>query len=189
MKKIIEFLKENIKLVTIALFVIILLAIGFIYVIKNVTSDGMNNKGIYKISYRTYTDKWSSYQKNGNTSGNTKDKINDIEIKIKNNKKGGIYYSVYTDDWSPQIFDYNKVGKDIKGIKIGLTGSLYKKYSVCYRTYNKKDKWLNWTCDSSISGNEEEPITAIEIKIIPKKSVKFDYLKDYNKVSISSKNF
>ena len=59
--------------------------------------------------------------------------------------------------------------------------SLNKKFDICYRTYNKKDKWLSWTCNGNISGNINENITALEIKIIPKNIVKYDWLKDYNK--------
>ena len=66
-----------------------------------------------------------------------------------------------------------------KGIRILNAASFLKNYDVCYRTYNKKDKWLNWTCNGSITGNINENITAIEIKTIPKKIIKSDYLKDY----------
>lgn len=169
---------------------IIFMLIVSILIYNGVNTDKMVNKGIYKVKYKvSQNDKWSKYSRNGITSGNMKDAIKNIDIKIKNSKKGSIYYSVYTGSWSDQIFQSTDLKKEITGIKIGITGSLYKKYSVCYRTYNKKDKWLNWTCDSNTSGNKEEPVTAIEIKIIPKKAVKFDYLKDYNKVKDSNKNF
>jgi len=79
--------------------------------------------------------------------------------------------------------------RQIFGLKMKVSNLLHNKYDICYRTYNKKDKWLNWTCNGEIAGNKEEPITALEIKIIPKGTVKFDYLKDYNKKIDSSKNF
>ena len=183
MRKYIDWTKKNIKKVTIALLIILLLVICIVGIVKKVTSDGMNNKGIFRVSYRTYTNKWNSFKRNGKTSGNKKDKISDIEIKIKNTKKGNLFYSVYTDSWSDQFNNYSKIGKDIKGIRVGLFGSLNNKYSVCYRTYNKKDKWLNWICDYGISGNIDETVTAVEVKIIPKKSIKFDYLKDFNKLN------
>ena len=184
-----EKIKEYKKYIILGVAIICMLIIS-ILIYNNVNTDKMVNKGIYKVKYKvSQNDKWSKNSKNGITSGNKKDAIKGIDIKIKNNKKGNIFYSVYTDSWSDQLSESTLSKKEIKGIKIGVTGSLYKKYSVCYRTYNKKDKWLNWTCDSSVSGNKEEPVTAIEIKIIPKNSVKFDYLKDFNKVKDTNKNF
>ena len=103
---------------------------------------------------------------------------------------GRIFYNVYTNKWSEQ--NYQAMDENVKkiyGLKIGISNTLRKKYDVCYRTYNKKDKWLNWICDGDISGNKKEPITALEIKIIPKKVIKFDYLKDYNKNLEANKNF
>lgn len=161
-----------------------------ILIINKINSDGMNNNGIFKVKYKVYqNNKWSKQSKNGRTSGNTKDPITDLSINIKNTKKGKLFYSVYTDSWSDQIYNNSKIEKEIKGIRIGLSDTLYNKYDVCYRTYNDKNKWLNWVCDYAISGNIDENITAIEIKIIPKKSVRFDYLKDFNKTIINNVGF
>lgn len=180
MNNISNFIRNNIKLLTIISFVFIIIIIGLIIIFAEKNNDGMSNEGILKINYRTYTNYWNKYSKNGVTSGNKKDFIKDIDIKIDKTNKGSLFYEVYTDKWSDQINDYTQIGTEINGIKIGLSDTLYRKYDVCYRTYNNKDKWLNWTCNFTVSGNIDKTITAIEIKVIPKNSIKFDYLKDYN---------
>lgn len=170
--------------------IIILLIIASMIVINHINSDGMNNSGIYNVKYRVYqNNKWSNYSKNGMVVGDKKNPIQNIEFSIKQNK-GRIYYYTYTNDWSNQIFDVSENNiNQIYGLKINVTDVLYKRYMVCYRTYNNKDKWLNWSCSGDINGNSEEPITAIEVKIIPKYGNLFDYLKDYNKKLKAKKNF
>ena len=150
----------------------------------------MKNKGIYNVKYRVYQNgKWTKYSKNGMTIGDKEHPIQNIEFKY-NKEKGLINYFLYTDDWSEQIYgSLESNAKKIYGIKIGDSNVLYKKYDICYRTYNKKDKWLNWTCNGEISGNAKEFITAIEIKLIPKNSVKKDYLKNYSNNMRTRKNF
>ena len=166
-------------LVIICLFII---AISFLK-----DSDGMENSGINKISYRTYTKEngWSKWSKNGIISGNKTNPIRKIEIKIRG--KDGYVYSTYSAEkkWSDiQSSDSNTIiedGNDLKAIKMSLYYGSSKYYDLCYRTYNKKNKWLEWNCDNNgISGNANENITAIEFKMIPNKVVKNEYLKDYN---------
>ena len=184
-----SFIEKNIKIILLVICILIFVICITLFFAFNGNNDGMINKNILDVTYRTYTKDWTKYTKNGITSGNKVDPIQDIEIKIKDSDKGKLYYSVYTSSWSDQIYDYTNIGNEIKGIKIGLSDTYYRKYDVCYRTYNKEDKWLNWTCNSKISGNKKESITAIEIKIIPKNIVKFDYLKDFNKNLDTSKGF
>ena len=153
-------------------------------------SDGMSNKGIFNIKYRVYQNgNWSKYSKNGMVVGDKENPIQNIELKF-NDKKGEVYYYIYTNDWSDQIYKSltNNINQ-IYGIKMSTSSILFQKYAVCYRTYNKKDKWLNWSCSDTVNGNKDEPITAIEIKVIPVNAVKFDYLKDYNKKIETNKNF
>lgn len=185
----VEFIKKNYKITILITVVVALIIFSIIFLVSKINSDGMSNTGILKVSYKSYSNKWESWKKNGVTSGNKIDPIKDLNIKIKKTKKGSIYYSVLTDvdenfkemeGWSNQLYSYTKIDKNIKAIRIGLTSSLSKKYDVCYRTYNDTNKWLNWTCNYNISGNKNKDIKAIEIKIIPKNAVKFDYLKNYN---------
>lgn len=185
----VEFIKKNYKITILITVVVALIIFSIIFLVSKINSDGMSNTGILKVSYKSYSNKWESWKKNGVTSGNKIDPIKDLNIKIKKTKKGSIYYSVLTDvdenfkkmeGWSNQFYSYTKIDKNIKAIRIGLTSSLSKKYDVCYRTYNDTNKWLNWTCNYNISGNKNKDIKAIEIKIIPKNAVKFDYLKNYN---------
>ena len=162
----------------IALILLVILIVLLVNLITN--NDGMKNKGIYNVKYRVYQNgKWTKYSKNGMTIGDKEHPIQNIEFKY-NDEKGFVYYNVYTNEWSEQQYEaMNDNLKEIKMIQVNISNILYKKYIVCYRTYNKKDKWLNWTCDSEINGNKKEPITALEVKIIPKKGKKIDYLKDY----------
>lgn len=184
-----SFIKNNKKIVLIIICILIAIIGLILFFVFNDNNDGMYNKNILNVTYRTYTKDWTKYTKNGLTSGNKEEPIQDIEIKIKDSDKGKLYYSVYTSSWSDQISGYTHIGNEIKGIKMGLSNTLYRKYDICYRTYNKKDKWLNWTCNYAISGNAKESITAIEIKIIPKNTIKFDYLKDFNKNLETNREF
>lgn len=129
-------------------------------------------------SYRVYTKNgWSKWSKNGKISGDKKNAISKIEIKIKNGNT--IIVTNYGDEWNELKKD-NK--SNIKGIKILNEYKFSKKYQTCYRTFNKKNKWLNWTCDSNVpSGNKNQNILAIEIITIPNNVVLGDYLKDYYK--------
>ena len=172
----------------IALILLVILIVLLVNLITN--NDGMKNKGIYNVKYRVYQNgKWTKYSKNGMTIGDKEHPIQNIEFKY-NKEKGLINYFLYTDDWSEQIYgSLESNAKKIYGIKISDSNVLYKKYDICYRTYNKKDKWLNWTCNGEISGNKKEFITAIEIKLIPKNSVKKDYLKNYSNNMRTRKNF
>ena len=181
--------KQKINYIIIgAIFLLGLIASILIY--YRFDNDGMNNKGIYNIKYRVYQNgKWSKYSKNGMIVGDKENPIQNIEIKI-NDKKGQVYYYTYTNAWSDQIYKSMKENANqIYGLDMRESNVLFQKYSICYRTYNKKDKWLNWTCNGTISGNKEEAITALEIKIIPNGGVKFDYLKDYNTKLKANKNF
>lgn len=162
-----------------------LLLIGVILIsipiINKINSDGMTQTKGVKIYYRTYTKEkgWSKWSKNGKTSGNKKYDITNIEIKVKSRTEGTITYSIYQkgkwNDNSSQLKN-----KNINGIKISLGGKLRRKYNVYYRTYNDKDKWLDWTGTAGISGNAKKTIKAIEIKIIPSGAYQRSYLKDYN---------
>lgn len=182
-------IKKYKKYIIIGITIILMLVLSMlIYYIND--SDKMNNKGIYNIKYKVFqNEKWSKYFKNGITVGDKKNPIQNIEFNI-NKKYGIVYYKTYTNEWSKQIsVSLDDKPNLIYGLTINRTNILRKKYNICYRTYNKKDKWLNWACDGEISGNKEEPITALEVKIIPKGAVKFEYLKDYNKVLEKNKNF
>ena len=177
--------------IRIAIGALILLGlIASLLIFNKLNTDKMNNNKIYNVKYKVYQNgKWSKYSKNGMTIGDKEHPIQNLEFKYKT-EKGYIYYLAYTEDWTEQIYNnINPTPEKIYGFKINSSNILYKKYDICYRTYNKKDKWLNWTCDGEISGNKKEPITAIEVKMIPKKVIKFDYLKDYNNPLESMKDF
>ena len=188
MRNIMEFIKNNKNRIIVGVIILLTLIISMI-IFYRFDNDGMNNSGIYNIKYKVYQNGWSKYSKNGKTAGDGETPIQNINIKL-NEKLGKVYYYTYTNDWSEQNYEAAlENSKEIYGIKINTSNVLYKKYDICYRTYNEKDKWLNWTCKGKISGNKEEPITAIEIKIIPRNVVKFDYLRDFNKTLETKKNF
>lgn len=151
----------------------------------NLIIFNINNSNKVTVCYRTYTKEngWTKWYKNGETSGNKKDEILNIQVKAKTNKKGKIGYRLFNNKnkWSEEYSFGDKLNANvINGIKIGSTEDIYKKFDVCYRTYNEKNKWLEWTCNGYPSGNKKEKIKAIEIKVLKKGSLKYDYLKNYN---------
>lgn len=173
-----EILKKYKKYIILCVAILIMLGIS-IFIYHRFTNDGMNNKNIYSVKYRVYQNgKWSKYAQNGMTVGDKEHPIQNIQFKYKN-EKGKILFDIYdTDNWIS--FAEGFVNADeVDGIAIKLTNVLKKKYEICYRTYNKKDKWLNWSCDGEMNENKKEAITALEVKIIPKDSNKKEYLKDY----------
>lgn len=151
----------------------------------NLIIFNINNSNKVTVYYRTYTKEngWTKWSKNGETSGNKKDNITNIQVKAKTNKKGLIGYRLYNSKikWSDSYSYLDKIkAQTINGVKIGSTEDIYKKFDVCYRTYNGKNKWLEWTCNGFPSGNKKENIKAIEIMVLKKDSLKYDYLKNYN---------
>lgn len=192
-------LKNKRKLLYIILSVILTLIIVLLFFKIIIKNDGMEQSGINDIKYRTYSKKtgWSKWSKNGLTSGNFNDSISSIEIKINGN--AGFLYSLYTSEngWTEMSeslanatdsYDTIKSDNNIKAIKFALFYDSSRKFDLCYRTYNKKNKWLEWNCDiDGISGNKKEDITAIQMKMIPDNVVKNEYLKDYN-LNVNKKN-
>lgn len=168
----------------IVILIIILLFIAFIsFVIFN-KNDGMKQTLIYNIKYNVYISKngWQKWSKNGLESGKLNHSISNIKFNIKDSNN--FSYDIYLENgkWINDLKANSKINnnKNINGIKVYIYKDLYKKYKICYRTYNKKDKWLGWACNGSISGNKNENIELIEVKIIPKNSSESEYLKDYN---------
>ena len=190
-------LVDNIKKIEkkkiILIVAIILVTILLVLLSRTRSNDGMENSGILNVYYRTYTKEngWSKWSKNADTSGNQKDSIQNIEVKVGVKKQGVITYNIYNKDgWtSNHTIDSKIENKNIKAIKLASTENINKKYNICYRTYNDEDKWLHWTCDGEISGNKDKIIKAIEIKIVPRGAVLEDYLKDYCESETISKGF
>ena len=173
--------------------ILLLVLILFVIVFKPKT-DGMVNSGITNIYYRTYTKEngWSKWTKNGLTSGNLKDNILNIQVKVDKKTKGEARYRVYSEknNWSDEYGSNASIlNQNITGVRFGLSETKSKTSNICYRTYNKENEWMEWSCDSEINGNKNENIKAIEIKIVPKESSLEDYLKDYSKKNTISIEF
>ena len=185
-----EFFKGKKIIIPIVFFIVLI--VGTI-VFVNSKNDGMSNTNEIKIYYRTYyKDKWSKWSKNGITSGDYENNIKNIQIKVKTRTEGYVFYNVYSNGkWINEITNNSKIKNNaIKGLSFENMDTIYNKYDICYRTYNKKDKWLGWACNGEVSGNSEENVTALEVKIIPKNVTRYEWLKDYNKTLMeSSKNF
>ena len=168
----------------------ILLAITILmYANFNLSFDNLENSDM-NVYYRTYSNnKWSKWSKNGETSGDIKNStsITNIQVKYRKKyklKKREMIYRVYdskNDKWTD-----NK--SDIKNLKLEYINAIiipdhrktFDDYDICYRTYNNKNKWLEWSCGNLKNGNKNENVTAIQIKIIPEGVIENEYLKDYN---------
>lgn len=176
-----EFFKSKKIILLIVIFVILI--VGAVILVNN-KNDGMEQSGVLTVKYRTFSKKngWGKWTKNGITSGNLNDDISNIDFKLKT-KDGSILYQTYSTEngWSEaKEIDKNYDNENINGIKIELIDGIYKKYSICYRTYNKKNKWLEWSCNGQVNGNNSQEVNGIQVKIVPRGIILRNYLKDYN---------
>ena len=184
-KRLIDKINNNKKVFRFTLFAVsFLIVVTFGLIILKSENDGMDNTGIFNVYYRTYTDKngWTKWSKNGLTSGNKKNEIKNIEVKIKKYDNDNIIFKTYSNNkWSDYILSgSNKKNASIYGISVMTTNDMKEKYEVCYRSYNTMNGWLEWSCNDITNGNKNIPMTAIEIKVIPRNSIYKDYLKDFN---------
>ena len=136
------------------------------------TNKGIKTEGI-DLKYRIYTeDGWSEWYNNGEEAGYMTKSIKAIETSVDSKKTGHILYNVYSqseDFSSNDVYDGETAGdkkNSIYGIKFFLTDQLFDDYVIYYRTYNKKDGWLDWTSSYEISGDNEVDIEKIQIKIL-----------------------
>lgn len=168
---------KNKKIVLIIL-VFVILIVGSAIILVNNKNDGMENVKGLNIYYKVYTEEkgLNKWYKNGLSNSNKNYNIKNIKIKLKDTDEYSFYIYNKDNGW---VDGNNLKNQDINAIKVSLFGSMRKKYSVCYRVYNNKNKWLNWSCDNEINGNKEVNIKSIQIKLIPKNAVKNEYLKDY----------
>ena len=170
---------RNRKILATIIIVVFLVLLIFLINIWLGNRDKIKTSGI-DLSFRVYTeDGYSDWYKNGEESTNKKP-ILGIEIKMNTKTNGHIIYNVYGNEDTFEDNDtYEKETAGNKkdklfGIKIGLTDDLYKKYDIYYRTYNKKDGWLDYTSNYSISGDNGVNIEKIQIKVLEKND-KFDH--------------
>lgn len=159
----------------------------FIIIIMGFLFNGkVKDNGILNIKYKVASGtSWSRYYKNGSTASLNGDNLTGIKIKMNKKYKYSVYTSLfYNDVWSNQMsieqLNKSKINKPIYGMKLSTTSRIFKDYSICYRTYNSKDHWLNWVCNGEITGNIKYPIKKVEIKIIPNNVIFNEYLKDYD---------
>lgn len=183
-----KFIKELNKT---QLRVLILAVLIFISSIIFLCIKNYRERQIPSISYRVYTKEngWSKWCKDGDTCGDKKHNILNIQIRYpKNNVSYGVYSS--KTGW---VYDLTSIDKtensSITGFQFNVYRSLRSKYDICYRSHNSKNKWLGWTCNGQINGNESIGLDAIEVKIVPKSVAKYDYLKEYNSSKTGAINF
>lgn len=178
-------MQRRIVLIICAILLIITI---LMYANFNINFDKLENSDM-NVYYRVYSnDKWSKWSKNGETSGDIKTSkpITNIEIKYRKKykfKKISLPYRIYNNkvDWTSRIYDFKEVkAKSTNGLVITHRNKTLEGYNVCYRTYNNKNKWLEWSCDGAINGNKNVEIRAIQIKIIPEGVIENEYLKDFN---------
>ncbi len=162
-------MKKKLPLI-ILIIVIILLTILIVFKYNN--NNGINTKGI-TLKYRVYTSNgWSKWYNNGQIAGTENKNVLAFEAKVESNKNGNILYNIYSTNDS--FDDNNTYGSStvgnkkngIYGIKMFLSDDLFKNYQIYYRTHNKKDGWLDWTNNYSISGHNGIEFDLIQIEII-----------------------
>ena len=186
-------MKKYNKAIFSILFLLFVIFIAAKLIFNHYYRDSMFNNDIFEIRYKTYNkkDKWIHETGNGVTNGNKNNAISNLSINIKG--KSHLSYSLYSKEnkWTNDITvnknDYKK--NNIRGIKIFVYDELNDRYDICYRTYNKKDGWLGWSCNGSINGNAKEDIYMLQIKMIPKGAVMEEYLENYNISDINNKFF
>lgn len=176
-------------------FVTLFFLIAIIIVVyKTAFNNNIKNVGVANIKYRTLSNnnKWGNWAENGESSGFENGYITKLDIKLSNKYEKSFGYTIYNDKNKKGKFhhyDDKSKFKYANGISFSLNSNMIREYDVCYRTYNNKDKWLDWTCNDSISGNYNEKISKIELKVIPKNVLKREYLEDYGMIDESQKNF
>jgi hypothetical protein len=183
-EKVLNKLKKNNSIIKyLIITAIVVLTICFIFLI--IYNVALKNK--VSVYYTTYTKEndWSKWSKTANTSGNEFD-ITNIEIKVKKNSSYPTVLVYKKGKWT-------KTGKEstneIKGLQIVDTAELLQRYELCYRTYNKKNKWMDWECDGKYSGNSNYSIKKIEIKYISRNDLRYEVVKDYTKKDVKSIGF
>ena len=124
---------------------ILVVALFSLIVFKNNKSGYIKTKGI-DLQYRIYdANNWTPWVKNGEIAESKNDCIFGIQIKIKSDTLGHIFYNTYSpeqdfnDNSNYDGETSNNLIDPIMGIKIGISDDLFKKYKLFYRTYNEKD--------------------------------------------------
>ena len=134
------------------------------------------------LAYRTHVVKkgWTSWEKNGNRSGNVSGKNSLDALKISlgaNEYEGTIQYRSYSkasgwQGWktSGALSGTTSKMRALEALQIRLTGELAEKFSVYYRVYSKGYGWMGWTFDGAKAGTSVYPswIQAVQIRIVPK---------------------
>lgn len=185
MKKMVQKIDKNL-IVKIVSMIAIIVIFNFIYVLVN------NDKSIVNVYYRAkVNNKYTNWSKNGKSINNDKT-IEDLNIKLSSTKEGNVLCKLANKKGEFIDIHYTN-SKSFDGVyatRIYLSRVLEKKYDICYRTYNQKDKWLDWACNGEISGNKKYKVRNIKIKIIPKNVLKSEYLEEYKKnIKGKSKGF
>ncbi|MBQ6220191.1 MAG: hypothetical protein IJJ47_10705 [Methanosphaera sp.] len=163
-------MKKKISFILLLTITIIISIILIIYIANNNPFDSSEK---YLAKYRIYNeDGWSEWYKDGETCGEKNKAIKAIEVAVRGDKKGNVLYNIYSEvDKFNDNDSYNgdtagNLKSSIYGIRLSLSDELYKKFNIVYRTYNKKDGWLDWTTDYRISGDNGVDIEMIEIKVV-----------------------
>lgn len=161
--------KKNKIVIGLVIFILIILIVTFGIISRN------NEAKKSKLFYRVYTeDGWSSWYSNNQVAGEKNKKITAIEVKVNTKEIGSVLYNTYSevDDFNDNNSYNSETAGDKKhgiyGVKIFLTEELYNNYNIYYKTYNKKDGWLDWSSDNKISGDNGVDIEQIQIKLLNK---------------------
>lgn len=180
--------KNKNYIIFVAIILALLLALLLAFIIR-MNFNNTKNIDFPKLEFRVFYDnnKWSFWTKNGSIKGKTNSKKYLKNIEIRNNFSDQIGIEFYKDGSWIEKEDFKS--DYITGIRISVFQKFASSYSICYRTYNDSDGWMGWSCNGENNGNKLKKIKSVQIKLIPKRAIKSEYLNDYDDNKKTQKNF
>jgi len=151
-----------------------------------VISDNSFRESTNEILYSSHVSDvgWTSYVKNGDTSGTTgkSRRVEAYKIKLNSRLGGSVSYKSYIAKrgWSSETSNDASSGttglsRSLEAIQVKLTGDISNYYNVYYRVHVSNIGWMAWASNGQAAGclNTNQQIEAIQIKLV-NKNTKFD---------------
>ena len=151
-----------------------------------VISDSAFRESDNTIQYSSHVSDvgWTSYVKNGETSGTTgkSRRVEAYKIKINTKMSGSVNYKSYIAKrgWSSEtsndsISGTTGLSRSIEAVQIKLTGDISNYYNIYYRVHVSNIGWMAWASNGQPAGclNTNQQIEAIQIVLV-NKNASFD---------------